>query len=50
MLTAKNNFRPDLVLAAVLLSAVLTLILFAAAVLVGHLAMPWRNSAGSVKR
>ena len=31
MLNAKNNFRPDLVLAAVCVSAVLTLVLFAAA-------------------
>jgi ABC-type nitrate/sulfonate/bicarbonate transport system permease component len=43
MLTAKNNFRPDLVLAAVLLSAALTLVLFGAAVIAGHLAMPWRT-------
>ncbi|KAA0698659.1 ABC transporter permease [Neorhizobium sp. P12A] len=44
ILTAKNNFRPDLVLAAVLVSAVLTLILFAVCVLLGHLAMPWRRT------
>ena len=43
MLNAKNNFRPDLVLAAVLVSACLTLLLFAAAVLAGHLCMPWRR-------
>jgi ABC-type nitrate/sulfonate/bicarbonate transport system permease component len=41
ILIAKNNFRPDLVLAAVLLSACLTLALFAATVLLGYLAMPW---------
>ncbi|MDE1991221.1 MAG: ABC transporter permease [Rhizobiaceae bacterium] len=47
ILTAKNNFRPDLVLAAVFVSAGLTLLLFAIAVLVGHLAMPWRRSETS---
>lgn len=46
MLNAKNNFRPDLVLAAVAVSAALTLILFGIAVLVQRLAMPWEN-AGS---
>jgi ABC-type nitrate/sulfonate/bicarbonate transport system permease component len=40
MLNAKNNFRPDLVLAAVLVSATLTLLLFGAAVLIQRLAMP----------
>jgi ABC-type nitrate/sulfonate/bicarbonate transport system permease component len=41
ILNAKNNFRPDLVLAAVGVSAALTLILFAATVLIQRLAMPW---------
>lgn len=41
MLNAKNNFRPDLVLAAVLVSASLTLLLFGATVLVERLSMPW---------
>lgn len=41
MLNAKNNFRPDLVLAAVLVSAVLTLVLFGICVLAERLAMPW---------
>jgi ABC-type nitrate/sulfonate/bicarbonate transport system permease component len=41
MLNAKNNFRPDLVLAAVLVSASLTLILFAATVLIERLSLPW---------
>ncbi|MBN9072001.1 MAG: ABC transporter permease [Rhizobiales bacterium] len=41
ILNAKNNFRPDLVLAAVGVSATLTLLLFAATVLVQRLAMPW---------
>jgi ABC-type nitrate/sulfonate/bicarbonate transport system permease component len=44
ILNAKNNFRPDLVLAAVFVSAILTLTLFASAVLVGYLAMPWRRN------
>lgn len=43
ILTAKNNFRPDLVLAAVLVSATLTLLLFGAAVLIQRLAMPWER-------
>lgn len=41
ILNAKNNFRPDLVLAAVLVSATLTLILFGATMLIQRLAMPW---------
>ena len=41
MLNAKNNFRPDLVLAAVSVSAMLTLLLFGVAVLVQRLATPW---------
>ncbi|ESX18252.1 ABC transporter permease [Mesorhizobium sp. LNJC384A00] len=49
MLNAKNNFRPDLVLAAVAVSAALTLVLFAIAVLVQRFAMPWEN-AGSESR
>jgi ABC-type nitrate/sulfonate/bicarbonate transport system permease component len=45
MLNAKNNFRPDLVLAAVLVSAVLTLTLFGLTVIAEHLAMPWMRRA-----
>ena len=41
ILNSKNNFRPDLVLAAVLVSSVLTLVLFGITVLVQRLAMPW---------
>jgi ABC-type nitrate/sulfonate/bicarbonate transport system permease component len=44
MLNAKNNFRPDLVLAAVAVSAGLTLMLFAATVLIQRLAMPWERA------
>lgn len=43
MLNAKNNFRPDLVLAAVGVSAALTLILFGITVLVQRLVMPWER-------
>lgn len=46
MLNAKNNFRPDLVLAAVCISAALTLVLFAVADLVQRMAMPWRRLGG----
>ena len=41
MENAKNSFRIDLVLAAVLVSAVLTLALFALTYLVERLAIPW---------
>ena len=44
ILNAKNNFRPDLVLAAVLVSACLTLCLVGGATLVQHLAMRWRRA------
>lgn len=43
ILNAKNNFRPDLVLAAVLVSATLTLVLFGITVLIQRLAMPWER-------
>jgi ABC-type nitrate/sulfonate/bicarbonate transport system permease component len=43
MLNAKNNFRPDLVLAAVGVSAALTLILFGLTALLQRLAMPWER-------
>jgi ABC-type nitrate/sulfonate/bicarbonate transport system permease component len=41
ILNAKNNFRPDLVLAAVFVSATLTLCLFGATILLQRAAMPW---------
>jgi ABC-type nitrate/sulfonate/bicarbonate transport system permease component len=41
ILNAKNNFRPDLVLAAVFVSSVLTLVLFGITLLIQRLAMPW---------
>ncbi|MER9655701.1 ABC transporter permease [Mesorhizobium sp. M0152] len=44
MLNAKNNFRPDLVLAAVGASAALTLVLFGLTVLLQRLAMPWERA------
>ena len=46
ILNAKNNFRPDLVLAAVLVSATLTLVLFGTTVLVQRVAMPWSHLDG----
>jgi ABC-type nitrate/sulfonate/bicarbonate transport system permease component len=46
ILNAKNNFRPDLVLAAVLVSSALTLVLFGATVLIARLAMPWAQLDG----
>ncbi|WP_375599701.1 ABC transporter permease [Devosia sp. Naph2] len=46
ILNAKNNFRPDLVLAAVLVSATLTLVLFGTTMLVQRVAMPWFQHEG----
>ena len=43
MLSAKNNFRPDLVLAAVAVSAALTLALFGLTIVVRRLVMPWER-------
>jgi len=43
MLSAKNNFRPDLVLAAVFCSALVTLVLFGCTVLIERLSMPWEQ-------
>ena len=45
ILNAKNNFRPDLVLAAVVVSALLTLCLFALTLAVQRLVMPWQSPA-----
>ena len=49
ILNAKNNFRPDLVLAAVLVSATLTLVLFGTTILIQRLAMPWDRLAAERK-
>jgi ABC-type nitrate/sulfonate/bicarbonate transport system permease component len=46
MLNAKNNFRPDLVLAAVLVSATLTLLLFGTTVLIQRFVLPWSQLDG----
>jgi len=43
ILTAKNSFRPDLVLAAVVISSVLTLVLFAATALLQRIVLRWRD-------
>jgi ABC-type nitrate/sulfonate/bicarbonate transport system permease component len=42
MTTAKNAFRTDLVFGAVVVTALLTLLLFRLVTLVERLAMPWR--------
>ncbi len=44
MLSAKNNFRPDLVLAAVTVSSCLTLLLFGLAVVAERLLTPWNTA------
>ncbi|WP_436160665.1 ABC transporter permease [Mesorhizobium sp. LjRoot246] len=48
MLNAKNNFRPDLVLAAVGVSAALTLVLFGLTVLLQRQAMPWERAGKAI--
>ena len=47
---ASGSFRTDLVLAAVLVSAVLTLVLFAATFLVQRLAIPWYAASRKVEQ
>ena len=46
ILNAKNSFRPDLVLAAVVISSALTLILFAATALLQRAVLRWRDVEG----
>ncbi|MDF2372821.1 MAG: ABC transporter permease [Rhizobiaceae bacterium] len=46
ILNAKNSFRPDLVLAAVVISSALTLILFALTALLQKLVLGWREAGG----
>lgn len=48
ILNAKNSFRPDLVLAAVVISSGLTLVLFALTALVQARVLRWRNPGGDV--
>jgi ABC-type nitrate/sulfonate/bicarbonate transport system permease component len=50
ILNAKNNFRPDLVLAAVFVSSALTLALFGATFAVQRLVAPWITRQGSATR
>jgi ABC-type nitrate/sulfonate/bicarbonate transport system permease component len=45
MLSAKNNFRSDLVLAAVAVSAFLTLVLFGLTIVVERFATPWNATS-----
>jgi ABC-type nitrate/sulfonate/bicarbonate transport system permease component len=49
ILNAKNNFRPDLVLAAVGVSATLTMLLFGTTLIAQRLAMPWTRFEGSAR-
>ncbi len=51
MTTAKNAFRTDLVFGAVVVTALLTLLLFGAVALVERLVMPWRppSEAGAAR-
>jgi len=44
ILNAKNSFRPDLMLAAVVISSVLTLMLFAVTAVLQHFVLRWRNA------
>ncbi|WP_375572553.1 ABC transporter permease [Ahrensia marina] len=46
ILNAKNSFRPDLVLAAVVISSLLTLVLFAIMALVQRVVLRWRTYGG----
>lgn len=50
ILNAKNNFRADLVLAAVLVSSALTLALFGMTVLIQKIVAPWSIKAEDVQR
>ncbi|MGV8950515.1 MAG: ABC transporter permease [Cypionkella sp.] len=49
MLSAKNNFRPDLVLAAVFCSALITLVLFSLTVIVERASTPWVRREGEAQ-
>lgn len=46
ILNAKNSFRPDLMLAAVVISSALTVTLFAASALIQTYALRWRRAGG----
>lgn len=46
ILNAKNSFRPDLMLAAVVISSALTLVLFAATALLQRYVLRWRAASG----
>ncbi len=46
ILNAKNSFRPDLMLAAVVISSVLTLILFAVTAVLQRVVLRWRDAGG----
>jgi ABC-type nitrate/sulfonate/bicarbonate transport system permease component len=44
ILNAKNSFRPDLMLAAVVISSALTLVLFAVTVILQRIVLRWRHA------
>ena len=46
ILNAKNSFRPDLVLAAVVISSAVTLVLFGVTALAQHVVLRWRAFGG----
>lgn len=46
ILNAKNSFRPDLVLAAVVISSAVTLVLFGVTALAQHVVLRWRAYGG----
>lgn len=46
ILNAKNSFRPDIVLAAVVISSLLTLVLFAATATLQKIVLRWRDVEG----
>ena len=50
MTAAKNALRTDLVFGAVLVTALLTLMLFAIVAVLERLAMPWRQPAHAAAR
>lgn len=47
ILNAKNSFRPDLVLAAVVISSALTLVLFAVTALLQRVVLRWRDAGAT---
>jgi ABC-type nitrate/sulfonate/bicarbonate transport system permease component len=46
ILNAKNSYRPDLMLAAVVISSLLTLVLFAVTAVLQRIVLRWRDAGG----